>query len=113
MSARTVALVGALCYEHRELIPLLEEHLEDNDGEVLAHLVMSDVVRWLVEHRDERDRCQAVWSWLERAFQRGDDLEKDLIAVSGVEMIPAPGQPGEEFRDMLGPMLRAVDPWRA
>lgn len=112
MSASIVALVGALCHAHRDLLPVLDEHLQDHDGEVLAHLLLSDVVRWLVGHRDEPVRCQKVWSWLEDAYSHGDDDEKDLVAVSGVEMIPDPGQPGSEMRAMLGPALRKVDPWR-
>ena len=35
-----------------------------------------------------------------------------MIAVSGIEMIPNPGEPGSELRDLLGPNLRALDPWR-
>ena len=113
MSASTVALIGGLCHQYRALLPVLAEHLEDNDGEVLPHLVMSDVVRWLVARRNDRTTCQEVWNWLENAYQQGDDDEKDLVAVSAVEMIPNPGEPGSEFRGLLGPALREVDPWRA
>lgn len=111
MTASTVALVGGLCHRHRVLLPMLAEHLEDNDGEVLPHLVMSDAVRWLVAHRDEQKTCEGIWAWLEVAYRDGDEEEKDLVAVSGVEMIPDPGQPGSELRGMLGPVLRGVDPW--
>jgi hypothetical protein len=49
VSASTVAAVGALIDEYRQLTPLLDEHLEDNDGVLLPHLVMADIVRWLAE----------------------------------------------------------------
>lgn len=111
MSASTVALIGALCYSHRELLPVLSAHLDENDGEVLPHLVLSDVVRWLVDHRDNQEACAAAWSWLEDAYLQGDEDEKDLVVVSGVEMIPDPDEPGSEFRELLGPELRAMDPW--
>lgn len=110
--ASTVALIGALCHEFRELLPVLDEHLTDQHGEMLPHLVMSDVVRWLVEHRENRARCEEVWQWLEAAMDCGDDDVRDLIGASGVEMIPNPGEPGSEFRAMLGPRLRAMDDWQ-
>jgi hypothetical protein len=34
------------------------------------------------------------------------DEVQGLIAVSGVEMIPDPGKPGAELRELLGPRLR-------
>ena len=114
MSADSVAMMGALTYQHKDLIPLLAEHLEDNDGELLPHLLMADVVRWLVEHRVEHsDVARAVMDWLETAYQRGDDEVRDVIAVSAVEMIPDPGSPGAELRNLLGPSLKNVDPFRA
>ncbi|WP_328995307.1 hypothetical protein OG394_12060 [Kribbella sp. NBC_01245] len=114
MSAATVAAIGAVIDAHRELTPILDEHLVDNDGEVLPHLVMADIVRWLVDNRRSRPEvCRSVLDWLEREFIRGPDDVRGLITVSGVEMIPDPGQPGAELRELLGPELRRVDPWLA
>lgn len=113
MTAKTVAFIGALIYEHQDLLSVLEEHLEDNDGEVLPHLIMADVVRWLVAHRaDQADLSRRVFAWLESAYERGDEDERDVIAVSGVEMLPDPGDEGADLRRLLGPQLRSVDPWR-
>jgi hypothetical protein len=112
MTASTVALIGALVHEYPELLPVLDESLSDNDGEVLAHLVMSDVFRWLVEHRQDRAEVgQRILVWLESAYQRGNQDVRDLIGASGVEMIPDPGHDGAELRALLGPYLRAADPW--
>ena len=114
MSATTVAAVGALVYTHRQLLPVLDAHLIDNDGEVLPHLVMADVIRWLVEHRDtDWDTCRSVLGWLETEYSLGPAEVRGLIAVSAVEMIPDPGMPGAELRDILGPALRKADPWHA
>jgi hypothetical protein len=114
MTAESVALVGALAYAHRELIPVLAEHLKDNDGELLPHLVMADVVRWLVEHRDDcADVARALFQWLETAYEGGDDEVRNVIAVSGIEMLPDPGTPGAELRKMLGSHLSSVNPWQA
>lgn len=80
---------------------------------MFPHLVMADIVRWLVDHRDsDPGVCRSVMEWLEGAFARGPDDVRGMLAVSGVEMIPDPGQPGAELRDLLGPALRGVDPWR-
>jgi len=111
-SAHTVAAIGALIDAHRQLIPVLEEHLVDNEGEVLPHLVLADVIRWLVEqHAADPGVSRSVIGWLEEEFERGPEEVRGLITVSGVAMIPDPGQPGAELRELLGPALRGVDPW--
>jgi hypothetical protein len=107
-----VAVVCALVDAYRELLPVLETHLADNEGEVLSYLLLSDVVRWLVAHRESHpDLCRSVFSWLEDQYERGPDEVRNLIALGAVEMIPDPGEPGAELRDLLGPRLRAADPW--
>jgi hypothetical protein len=53
----TVAAVGALAWHFPPLREVLREHMTDNDGGVLPHVVMSDYERWaegLVDH----DRLQ-------------------------------------------------------
>lgn len=46
MKAAQVALVGALAWRFPGLRHLLEEHIVDNDGEILPHIVMADFERW-------------------------------------------------------------------
>lgn len=46
MSAETVAFVGAMTHRCRWLLPVFDEHLRDQEGEVLPHLYMADVERW-------------------------------------------------------------------
>lgn len=107
-----MAAIGALVDEYRELTPLLAEHLEDNDGELLPHLVLADVMRWLGARVDSnRDTCRSILDWLEREYRRGPEDVRGLITVSGVDMIPDPGRPGSVLRELLGPSLRKVDPW--
>jgi len=94
------------------LRPALDEHLSDNDGELLPHLVMADFFRWLVAHHEARPgACADVLAQLEAEFAAGPDEVRGLIAVSGVEMIPDPGQPGSELTALLGPGLASVDSW--
>lgn len=111
-SGATVAAIGAVVDAHRELTPILDEHLVDNEGEILPHLVMSDIVRWMAAHVETRTEvCASILNRLDREFDRGPEEIRELIAVSAVEMIPDPGRPGSELREWLGAELRAVDPW--
>lgn len=114
MSARTIELVRNLCATWSSVRPLWLEHLEDNEGEVLPHLLLSDVVRWMSssELEPHRARCDETWRWLAVQYQSGDSDVRDLIVVSGVKMIPDPGSPGSGQRAFLDPQLRALDPWR-
>lgn len=74
MSAETVATVGALIHANRELLPVLEEHLADNNGEVLPTIVLDDVVRWLVAHRTSHPEvCRSVFAWLEEELTDASD----------------------------------------
>ena len=112
MSASTVATMGALSYEFPDLLPLLQEHLEDNEGEMLPHLYLADVMRWLAKRATVReDLCRAILRWLEDAYATGNEEIRGLLTVSGVELIPDPGEPGSELRTLLGPRLRSIDPW--
>lgn len=112
MSAATIATIGALIEAHPPLAVILDEHIVDNDGEVLPHLVMADVMRLLVQnHKKHPAMCRSVLDWLEREYTRGPEDVQGLIALSGVEMIPDPGEHGAELREMLGPELHKVDPW--
>ncbi|MDP5228193.1 MULTISPECIES: hypothetical protein [Arthrobacter] len=112
VKAENVASIGALIHEFPELTEILQESLEDNEGQVLAHLIMADVFRWMAAHvENDRSACQSIVNWLEREFERGPDEVKNLIIVSGVELIPDPGDTGAELRDMLGPLLKSMDPW--
>jgi len=114
VSATTERAINRLVAEFNELTPILEESLEDNEGELLPHLVLADVIRWLAEHiESEGNTCRSILEWLEREYEQGSEDVQGLITVSGVEMIPDPGQPGSSLRGWLGPALQGVDPWLA
>ncbi|MFF3027025.1 hypothetical protein [Microbacterium sp. NPDC057944] len=94
-----------------QLNPILRESEIDND-EILPHLVLSDVIRWMTNHRaDEHEACVTVIRWMEESYAAGSESVQELVVVSGVEMIPDPGFPGSEFRGWLRGPLRAADPW--
>ena len=104
--ASTVAVIGAMVHKHPELMPILQEHLDDQEGEVLPHLVIADVEQW-VEDRWPVDKAQVtrLLEWLEPVFATADDDVADLIAVSFIEHLPCSG-PGSEIRESLGPAMR-------
>ena len=63
------------------LAGLLKEHLEDYD-ELLPHVFMSEVSRYVISHREGRKQ---IGEFLDECFRDyGDDIQ-NLIAVSFVE----------------------------
>ncbi|HSR68677.1 MAG TPA: hypothetical protein VLU25_12130 [Acidobacteriota bacterium] len=110
LSAETVAFVGALVYRFPALLPVLEEHLQDQDGEVLSHVFFGDLTRWIVgrlETAGRKDRIlREILDFMEHAFGRGEGEVQELIAVSFLENLPSPGEPGSEIRSLLGPLLQ-------
>ena len=95
MSAATVAFVGALVYALPVLRPVLTEHPSDQEGEVLAHLFMADVERWLEREVMNRRSQSAeeiadLLAFLEEAVAAGDPEVTEVIAASFLEHLPRP-----------------------
>lgn len=107
------AFIWNLVHTWPELDDVVRYNLEEAGGVLLPHLVLSDVMRWLVDHlHDDREECEALLAWIGHQYDAASDEVKDLIAVSGVEMLPDPDEPGgAELRAMLPPNLRGLDPW--
>lgn len=109
MSAQTVAFIGALVYQFPELESLLQEHLDDQEGEVLPHIFMADFERWLeVELQNAggipTELIRRTLDFLEVGVHRGGDVD-ELIHASFLEHLPRPGSPGSDIRTILGPGL--------
>ncbi|MCC2317038.1 DUF7674 family protein [Cellulomonas chengniuliangii] len=107
-------LVESLAQKWTKLDPILQDNLAETDGEPLPHLILSDMVRWMEAHfGTDLKMCVEVWDWLGEQYLRGDDSVKNLIAVSGIEMLPDPDEPGgAELRAILPRYLLELDPWR-
>ena len=75
---------------------------------------LADIVRWTAARVETAEEtCRAVWQWIARAYEVGDEPVRGLITVSGVEALPNPGEPGAaELRQMLSAELLTLDPWR-
>lgn len=90
-----------------ELAPLLEEHLREQEGELLAYIFMGDVAAWLdTTSATAPSRVGEVLTWLETRFTEGDFDERNLIDVGIIEMLPARPK-GSRILSMLPPELRS------
>ena len=72
--AQTVAFIGWMIFRSPELLPILQEHLEDNEGEVLPYVVLFRR-KWAeleVEARGETDDVRLVLESLKIGLQDGD-----------------------------------------
>jgi hypothetical protein len=84
----------------------LTEHLEDNFGELLPHVLLADVMRRTVElyEAGDVDRARAI---LDDRFEAGDPAMQELISTGFVETLPYAGERGHAMRTLLGPELQA------
>ena len=89
-----------------ELGAALDEHLTDQEGELLPYVFLADVARWLEGQAPTRGgRVAEMLEWLEREFVSGTSDVRNLIDVGIVEMLPASPE-GDNLLAMLGPELR-------
>jgi hypothetical protein len=88
--------------------PMLEEHLADNFGEVLPHVLMGEVTGELVRVSLEAPHVcdlQEILDVLEEEYQAGDTDVRELLSVSFLENLPRAPQPGHGLSRRLGPGL--------
>jgi hypothetical protein len=90
------------------LSPLLDEHLKDQDGELLAHVYFGDVTRYVVALiRDgsvaSLDEAQQIINYLEATYRSNEDVQ-NLIDVSFLENLQQEAAT-EKALKMLGPVL--------
>ncbi len=100
-SAGAVSFVGVLVRRCPFLLPLLDEHLANMDGEVLPHLFAADVERWAEEAWDEGDHRQLelLMAAIEDEYGRGSDDVQNVIVVSFLEHLPPPGDERAGLRE--------------
>jgi hypothetical protein len=96
-------LVTDLVERVSELQPLLDEHLEDQEGELLPYLLLADVARWAqATYAGDPRAVGEVVDWLEAEYVRAEAAEKDLIGLGFVEAIP--------YRPVGAPLLTRLGP---
>ncbi len=106
MRAAQVALLGSLAWRFPGLRPALDEHLDDNEGEILPHPLMAAYERWLEARFEAGDpEISPVLASLEEAYATGGEEVQELIAVSFLEHLPRSPEPGWGLREHLGPAM--------
>jgi hypothetical protein len=96
-------LVDQLLRAEPALDAVLREHIADNH-ELLSHLYMADVTRWLVANGP----AAPVLAVLEAALIDGDPDVRDVLLGSFVENIEQDDPAYWPLRWALGPALRAA-----
>lgn len=78
-----------------EARPVVTEHLADNDGEMLLHLLMSDLERMMVSTfgKGNIELTQRLLDFIDQSLRGGDPDVTNAVAVSFVEHYGA--LPGE------------------
>jgi hypothetical protein len=107
ITAFQVAIVGSICYLAPELLPVLQEHLDDYDG-LLPHVMMGDITRWVIRkfNADRSDpTLRQVLKFIEDACSQAEFEDRGIIIVSFLENLPRVGEKDAEIRSLLGPSL--------
>ena len=69
-----------------EFAPAIDEHLEDNFGELLFHLLMGDLARFYVSDAlDDPALRRRFWMVVDRLAVLGDDRVENAVGVSLIE----------------------------
>jgi hypothetical protein len=82
-----------------DLGPVIDEHLRDNDGELLIHLLLPDFLRYAVTRYRAGDTAgsDAVLGLVERGLVEGDDHVRNAVSLSFVEGVGAGSGETQEF----------------
>lgn len=90
------------------LRPMLNEHLEDMEGEMLPYVFVGNVMLFLVANSDE-SYVEPILMHFEEKCKSADKFAhfgtRNLIIVGFLEMIPAPWEEPKGFWSRLGPVL--------
>jgi hypothetical protein len=95
-----------------EVAPIVDEHLSDNDGDLLIHLLMSDLRRFATSAFGSGDVATSakVLHFVGSALDNGDESVQNAVAVSFVEHVGAwPGETPEFIASWPASLLKERD----
>ena len=107
-SGYQLAFLGYLVHRYPQLLPVLDEHLQDQGGEILPFSLLSDIMRWLtgaLQSNTDRETVAEIMVELETAYGRNKDLE-DFIFLGFLENLPGPGESDGLIHALLGQRMR-------
>jgi hypothetical protein len=91
---------------------LLDEHVKDNLGDILPHVFLGNLTRYILSLLPGADAglsadrsLRELLDHLEASFESGGPEVQELIVVSFLENLPASSEVGSEIREMMGPNL--------
>jgi hypothetical protein len=99
------------------LRPLFDEHVRDQNGQVLQHVFFGDLTRYVTSRidtlnvkplRSDMTALVDVLDFLEQALLSSDVKVHELVSVSFVENLDPRHSTDERFKSLLGPKLRAA-----
>jgi hypothetical protein len=106
MSAATEAFVNRLVLTLPEFSARREEHLEDNFGKMLPHVLIGEIASDAVQRYEGEgaSAVQPLLDLLESALDEDPEVD-ELIGASFIENLPYPSQSGAGVTQLLGPKL--------
>jgi hypothetical protein len=89
MSVTEAWFVEQLLAEVPEAGGVVSDHLSDQNGELLLHVLMADLLRFTVQafHAGQSDVVMRVLGFVDRALDEGDEAVETAVAVSFVENV--------------------------
>jgi len=88
MTETQIQFLRGLAGKSPELIGLLAEHQMYNKGEILPHVFMGDLTRWLLSVCEDPHRApevENVLDFLDNEFERDEGDIQEVISVSFLE----------------------------
>lgn len=120
MSTTQQRFIQRLVAANPVLQPLLDEHLDDMEGDLSPHLLMPEIGAWVEQRGPDDPEAHHVVADVDRelgeALRTGDEDVENVISVSFLEFWPTSPQPGAEWRgrfpERLAALLQEMDHYK-
>ena len=112
INARGVALLGALVYDHPALLPVLHQHLVDQELEILTTMLLDEIASWMRQNLAANPvEVQSILDWLDLRYPNMHPDDKNLLDITILEFPEGYGNAGLMLAAQFGPnLLAATDP---
>jgi hypothetical protein len=109
--------VRTLVADVPQLAPILEEHLVDNFGDLLPHVFMADVTRFVIQAVIDprmKGKMRPILDHMNEALEKDDEPVQELVYVSFLENLLGEVATQELLIPLMKPTLASVarDMWR-